>query len=156
MHESKQVFEPDHFTHSFALQYIALILFILIFSISAFLPKTQIARVSPPPPQEPVVTPIAQIALASVPLTDVFSGSSHKKLNGIPGFIELLKQHDVNARIDLFWGKSIGFATAVHRGNLLLKEIEAEKIPATSIRLSLIKSDSALQGEITLKKGANE
>lgn len=149
MHGSKEVFEPDHFTHSFAMQYIALILFILIFSIAAFLNRSYKA---PHPVPEKAVVKQKPAVLAEISLDGVFTGTSVKEEEGIPGIISLLKAHDVDAQIKIFWGNSIGLPTALKRGQFLMQKIAKEEIPAANVQLLIEKNSSAKQGEITISR----
>lgn len=92
----------DVFTQSFAMQYITLILFILIFSIGAFLPKDKIQKAEPVQPilvegqrASPAKELIAEATLAR------FSQSGMND-DLLAPYISLLQNHDLHLVITIY------------------------------------------------------
>lgn len=148
----------DHFSQSFALQYISLILFIMIFSVGAFLPKKFAPHVSTVVhtlrlPVDEEITEAAPVELAKFEVKELFQpASSDLNEAGWDGFRSILSTHDINFSLDIVWGKAIGLSTALSRADNVIAYLEEQRIPRSAIRIALVRSESESEGTVTLTK----
>ena len=133
----------DHFAQSFALQYIALILFILIFTIGAFTPKNN-AKVPPKTVQAPIAmelpttpdAPLPEIPLTDLGYSDFFDERGAKLQNDkIDGLTFFLRNHDVRIDIEIPFGVKVNTHTALERSRNLFEHFIQNNVPPKSISI---------------------
>ena len=160
---TRPAFTPDDaFTQSFATQYISLILFILIFSIAAFLPKDpkstateSASQVSTPNIQADAKPPTKNIELGRYESSNLFkAGSSEINPDEWYPFESILQQHDVNITLEINWGKKIGLETAIMRAVNARAALNEKDVPDLAVQISIRKSSNESEGQLILVKGA--
>lgn len=146
----------DVFTQSFALQYISLILFILIFSIAAFLPKEKIEYSEPIPQPSPVAERAAEESpmIASViPPNLLVRGTMQYEL--MAPYITLITQHDLHMTVTFFWSENTSRYAALTRAAHLGDYLEQQGVSPEAYMIETRYQDGGEPISIEIHKGAD-
>lgn len=148
----------DPFTQAFASQYISLILFILIFSIGAFLPHQDLKA-----SQKRIAVPV--IESTSIKSENTEPQIFQSDLNGIfiadtgvlnaeplIGILTLLSNHDLDARFELYARPGISFGMVRTRAIELHRYLLRIGIPESAIQITSIFERRDVDGAVTILK----
>lgn len=152
--QAKTQVHEDVFTQSFALQYISLILFILIFSIAAFMPKDEVKMAEASTKQVPISEDIDRTVPLTLVLTKDLINHGTMKPEAMQPYITLINNHDLNLRITFFWNENTSRYGALSRARQLREYLLSKEIPAESFIVET-RYGMGTEAAIEVNKGAD-
>ena len=143
----------DHFSQAFALQYISLILFILIFTIGAYMPKEPATVVIEPSRGYPKAVG-SEVTLPEEPIAEIafinafdLSGSVLQRGN-LEGLLFLLRNHDVRVDISIPFGGSVPSTVGIQRMRELMDFVVSAGVPAHAVKVVSLPSSATEQARV--------
>ena len=153
----------ESFSQSFAMQFISLMLFILIFVVTAFLPKNQTESKNIPPAAdnapiksvhlEPRSQDIEHVILSRKLTPEFFvdNNSSNLNLEAWQGIMQTLFSHDLSLVISV--PIVDGVSAALYQANEIKKQLLLAGIPPQALIVQFARSSTTEDVELSLISG---